>query len=109
SGGQKQRISIARIILRKPAIIIFDEATSSLDTLSEKLIQEAIKPLLRESASLVIAHRLSTIYEADEILVMENGEIRERGSHESLLHLGGVYKSLYDIQFESLKELEEAV
>lgn len=109
SGGQKQRISIARIILRKPSIIIFDEATSSLDTLSEKLIQEAIKPLLRESASIVIAHRLSTIYEADEILVMENGEIRERGSHETLLHLGGIYKSLYDIQFESVKELEEAV
>lgn len=109
SGGQKQRISIARIILRKPAIIIFDEATSSLDTLSEKLIQEAIKPLLKKSASLVIAHRLSTIYEADEILVMESGEIRERGSHESLLHLGGIYKSLYDIQFESLKDLEEAI
>ncbi|MEQ8235997.1 MAG: ABC transporter ATP-binding protein [Syntrophomonadaceae bacterium] len=100
SGGEKQRLSIARIILRKPALLIFDEATSSLDSISEQLIQEAIEPLLAKSTSLIIAHRLSTILAADQILVVKDGEIVERGIHQQLVDQGGVYAELYKTQFK---------
>jgi ABC-type transport system involved in cytochrome bd biosynthesis fused ATPase/permease subunit len=93
SGGEKQRLSIARIILRKPGLIIFDEATSSLDSISEHAIQEAIAPILAKSTSLIIAHRLSTILSADEILVLEKGKIVERGDHETC-QKGGIYDAV---------------
>ncbi|MCL1913296.1 MAG: ABC transporter ATP-binding protein/permease [Eubacteriaceae bacterium] len=99
SGGERQRMSIARIILKNPGLIILDEATSSLDSISEALIQEAIEPLLKGKTSLVIAHRLSTIMACDEILVVSNGEMVERGTHNDLLELDGVYKELYETQF----------
>ncbi|CZR00177.1 ABC transporter ATP-binding protein [Trichococcus collinsii] len=98
SGGEKQRLSIARIILRKPGLIIFDEATSSLDSISEHAIQQAIAPILAKSTSLIIAHRLSTILSADEILVLEKGKIIERGDHETLVKKGGIYTTLYETQ-----------
>jgi len=104
SGGEKQRISIARVILKNPQIIIMDEATSSLDTMSEYYIQKAIKPLLKNRTSIVIAHRLSTIMAADKILVIKDGEIVESGKHEELLQNGGLYKELYDKQFKVKKE-----
>ena len=100
SGGEKQRLSIARIILRKPGLIIFDEATSSLDSISEYAIQEAIEPILAKSTSLIIAHRLSTILSADEILVLEKGKIVERGDHETLVKKGGIYTMLYNTQMK---------
>ena len=100
SGGEKQRLSIARIILRKPGLIIFDEATSSLDAISEHAIQEAIEPILAKSTSLIIAHRLSTILSADEILVLERGKIVERGDHEMLVKKGGIYMMLYNTQMK---------
>ena len=100
SGGEKQRLSIARIILRKPGLIIFDEATSSLDSISEHAIQEAIEPILAKSTSLIIAHRLSTILSADEILVLEKGKIVERGDHERLVKKGGIYTMLYNTQMK---------
>ncbi|MGB9344193.1 ABC transporter ATP-binding protein [Trichococcus sp.] len=100
SGGEKQRLSIARIILRKPGLIIFDEATSSLDSISEHAIQEAIEPILAKSTSLIIAHRLSTILSADEILVLEKGKIVERGDHETLVRKGGIYTTLYNTQMK---------
>lgn len=98
SGGQRQRISIARAILKNPPILILDEATSALDTESEKLVQEAIENLMKSRTAIVIAHRLSTIKNADEICVMHNGEIVERGKHEDLLALGGYYKKLHGMQ-----------
>jgi subfamily B ATP-binding cassette protein MsbA len=94
SGGQKQRVSIARAVLKNPPIMILDEATSALDTESEKLVQDALDKLMSNRTSLVIAHRLSTIQNADLILVLKKGEIVERGSHEALLQLNGVYASL---------------
>lgn len=99
SGGEKQRLSIARALLKNPRIVILDEATSSLDSVSESLIQAAIEPLLKNRTSLVIAHRLSTIMAADRIYVVEAGRIVEEGTHEQLLALGGAYKKLCDKQF----------
>lgn len=98
SGGQKQRISIARAVLKNPPILILDEATSSLDTESERLVQDALTKLMSNRTSIVIAHRLSTIINADEILVINNGEIIERGKHNELLAMDGLYKKLHSIQ-----------
>jgi ATP-binding cassette subfamily B protein len=99
SGGEKQRLAIARVVLRDPRLLILDEATSSLDSSSEALIQQALEPLLEGRTSLVIAHRLSTILRADLILVMERGRIVERGTHTELLVKGGLYSRLYEQQF----------
>ena len=100
SGGQRQRIAIARAILKNPRILILDEATSALDTESEKLVQDALDKLMVGRTSFVIAHRLSTILQADMIIVMEKGQIVERGSHEELLKLNGLYSGLYKLQFK---------
>ena len=100
SGGEKQRISIARVLLKDPALLIFDEATSALDSISESLIQEAINPLIESRTSILIAHRLSTILAADEILVVRDGEIAERGQHKDLVQAGGTYQELYETQFK---------
>ena len=109
SGGEKQRISIARIILKDPTIFIFDEATSALDSISEKKIQEAIDPIIRSKTSILIAHRLSTILAADEILVVKDGTIVERGSHKELLNKDGIYRELYETQFSKALTEEEGV
>ena len=100
SGGQRQRIAIARALLADPKILILDEATSSLDSKSEALIQEGLRALRKGRTTFVIAHRLSTIRSADQILVLENGEIVEQGTHETLLASGGRYKELYDKQYQ---------
>ena len=107
SGGEKQRISIARVLLRDPALLIFDEATSALDSISERKIQDAIDPLVSSRTSILIAHRLSTILAADEILVIKDGMIAERGKHKDLVKAGGVYTELYETQFKGAMELQE--
>ncbi len=99
SGGEKQRIALARVVLRNPKLLILDEATSSLDSQSEALIQRALEPLFEGRTSLVIAHRLSTILKADQILVLDQGRIVERGVHAALLARGGLYTTLYEQQF----------
>jgi ATP-binding cassette subfamily B protein len=109
SGGEKQRIAIARVILKNPRILVLDEATSALDTHSERLIQAALEPLMKDRTTLAIAHRLSTILAADIILVVDRGEIVEQGMHRELLERGGLYARLYNEQFSQLPGEEEAV
>ena len=99
SGGEKQRIAIARVLLKNPALLIFDEATSALDSISERKIQDALDPLIASRTAILIAHRLSTILAADEILVVKDGRIVERGAHKDLVSAGGVYTELYETQF----------
>ncbi len=102
SGGQKQRLSIARVFLKNPAILVLDEATSALDNTTEILIQEALDELAKGRTTLVVAHRLSTIKNADSIVVISDGEIKERGSHDDLMNSGNIYKKLYNLQFRDI-------
>lgn len=108
SGGEKQRISIARVLLKDPTVFIFDEATASLDSISESKIQDAIDPIIHSRTSILIAHRLSTILAADEILVIKDGVIAERGVHADLVKSGGIYTELYQTQFSRAWEAEAA-
>jgi ATP-binding cassette subfamily B protein len=99
SGGEKQRLAIARVILKDPRILVLDEATSNLDTVSEQLIQAALAPLFADRTSIVIAHRLSTILAADTILVLDHGRLVDAGTHAELLERGALYADLYERQF----------
>jgi ATP-binding cassette subfamily B protein len=100
SGGQKQRLSIARVFLKNPPILIFDEATSSLDNESEKVVQDSLEKLAKNRTTFVIAHRLSTIKNAKKILVLTENGIKETGTHEELLHKNGIYAGLYRMTYE---------
>ncbi|MGH9029043.1 MAG: ABC transporter ATP-binding protein, partial [Acidimicrobiales bacterium] len=104
SGGERQRVAIARVILKDPAILILDEATSHLDSLSEELIQEAMSELFKGRTSIVIAHRLSTVRSADVIVVLDEGRVVETGTHEQLLRSGGLYSSMHYTQFSQARE-----
>jgi ATP-binding cassette subfamily B protein len=107
SGGEKQRVAIARVILKDPRILILDEATSHLDTISEQLIQAALQELFKNRTSLVIAHRLSTVLAADLILVLDHGRIVEHGTHRELVQQDGLYATLYQRQFRTSSDLDE--
>ena len=107
SGGEKQRVSIARVVLKDPKILILDEATSSLDSISESLIQSALSAVMKGRTSIVIAHRLSTVIAADKIMVIENGIITETGSHEELIETSRKYRELYETQFKKVLEYEK--
>ena len=101
SGGERQRIAIARVVLRDPRILVLDEATSSLDSISEELIQNALQEVMKNRTSLVIAHRLSTILAADKILVLDEGKLVQQGTHKELLESGGIYRNLYETQYKA--------
>jgi ATP-binding cassette subfamily B protein len=107
SGGEKQRVAIARTLLKNPPILVFDEATSALDSRTEKAIQAELQEIATNHTTLVIAHRLSTIMDADQILVMEHGQIVERGTHGELLAQGGAYAHMWALQQQEQKEEEE--
>ena len=102
SGGEKQRVAIARALLKNPKIFIFDEATSALDTKTEKSIEKSLKKLSNNNTSLVIAHRLSTVIDADKIIVLDNGQVKEEGSHSELLDKNGLYAEMWQRQQELL-------
>jgi ATP-binding cassette subfamily B protein len=104
SGGEKQRVAIARTILKRPRILLFDEATSALDTRTERAIQDSLREVSRGHTTLVIAHRLSTIVDADEIIVLAEGKIAERGTHASLLAAGGLYARMWERQAHGAEE-----
>ena len=104
SGGQKQRVAIARALLRNPSILLLDDSTSSVDTETEYQIQQALTGLMKERTTFVIAHRLLTLKGADQILVLDNGSIIERGTHVELLDSNGAYRKLYDLQLRSQEE-----
>ncbi len=106
SGGEKQRVSIARVVLKNPKILILDEATSSLDSISESLIQSALNAVMQNRTSIVIAHRLSTVIAADRIMVVENGEITETGTHSQLINTSDKYRELYETQFKRVIDYE---
>ena len=106
SGGEKQRVSIARVVLKNPKILILDEATSSLDSISESLIQSALNAVMQNRTSIVIAHRLSTVIAADKIMVVENGEITETGTHSELINTSEKYRQLYETQFKKVIDYE---
>jgi ATP-binding cassette subfamily B protein len=101
SGGQKQRIAIARALLKDPAILVLDEATSALDAESEHLVQEALERLMRGRTTLVIAHRLSTVKDADQVVVLDKGQVAEAGTHEALVAQKGLYRRLVERQFQA--------
>jgi ABC-type multidrug transport system fused ATPase/permease subunit len=105
SGGERQRIAIARAILKDPQILIFDEATSSLDSEAERLVQDALQRLMANRTTFVIAHRLSTVTNADVILVIDDGRIVEVGRHEELVAAGKDYRRLYDLQFKDMPQI----
>ena len=109
SGGQKQRIAIARTLLRDPRILILDDSTSSVDTETEYLIQQTLTELMKGRTTFVIAQRLRTVKMADQILVLRDGEIVERGSHQHLLRRGGLYRQIYDLELRDQEEALEAV
>jgi ATP-binding cassette subfamily B protein len=105
SGGEKQRVAIARTLLKNPALIIFDEATSALDSQTEKAIQQEINKLTTNRTALIIAHRLSTIVHASQILVMHDGEILERGTHEELMNLNAKYATMWNMQKHEIETI----
>ena len=107
SGGEKQRVAIARAILKRPRILIFDEATSALDSKSEQAILQALRAVAAEHTTLVIAHRLSTIVDADQILVLDHGRVREQGTHRELLQQGGMYAQMWALQQREQETREE--
>jgi ATP-binding cassette subfamily B protein len=104
SGGEKQRVAIARAILKQPPILIFDEATSSLDSATEQAIQKTLNEVAGHHTTLMIAHRLSTIVDADQILVMDHGQVIEQGTHAELINQQGIYKQMWDLQLHEQEE-----
>src|SRR5690625_2550208 len=109
SGGQRQRIAIARALCIDPSVLILDDATSAVDMETEHRIQAALKEVMKGRTSFIIAHRISSLQHADEILVLEEGEIKERGTHPELLAMHGIYRRIYDIQYQDREEIMEAV
>ena len=105
SGGQRQRLSIARAVLLDPPVLVLDDSTSSVDASTEEEIRKAMESVMRGRTTFVIAHRLSTVHRADQILVLKDGEIAERGTHSELLETGGLYREIYDLQLRPQEEV----